>query len=98
MILDVLPPTPLAPEGIHGAIWEEITGEHYEAPVDEPLTLVAYESAGTIRAYVEPLRVGNEWRSMPLYLQRSGYVLVPLERTYTNAFTTMPRRWRDVLE
>ena len=98
LILDVLPPTPRDPEGIHGVIWEEITGEHYEAPASEPLTLAAYRSAESIRAFVEPLRVGAELRSMPLYLEPRGYVLVPLERTYNEAFAAMPRRWRVVLE
>jgi hypothetical protein len=81
----------------HGWI-EEITGENYEAPAGEPLTLAAYESAANVRAYVEPLRVGSELRSMPLYLEPGGYVLVPLERTYSDAFAALPRRWRTVLE
>ena len=98
LVLDVLPPTRLAPEGIHGVIWEEITGEDYEAPRDEPLTLVAYESAANVRAYVEPVQVGRELRSMPLYLEPGGYVLVPLEQTYSDAFAALPGRWRTVLE
>ncbi len=98
LVLDVLPPTRLAPAGIHSAIWEEITGEDHEAPPEEPLTLVGYESGATVRAYVEPLRVGSELRSMPLYLEPGGYVLVPLERTYSDAFAALPGRWRSVLE
>jgi hypothetical protein len=35
---------------------------------------------------------------MPLYLEPGGYVLVPLEQTYTAAFAALPRRWRTVLE
>ncbi len=98
LILDLLPPTPRDPQGIHGAIWEEFTGHEYEAPAGEPLTLAAYESAIEVRAYVEPLQVGSILRSMPLYLEPGGYVLVPLEQTYTEAFAAMPRRWRVVLE
>ena len=98
LILDVLSPTSRDPQGIHGAIWEEITGEDYEAPAGEPLTLAAYESAANVRAYVEPLRTGSDLRSMPLYLEPGGYVLVPLERTYSEAFAAMPRRWRTVLD
>ena len=59
LILDVLPPTPRDPQGIHGAIWEEFTGHEYEVPAGEPLTLAAYESAIEVRAYVEPLQVGS---------------------------------------
>lgn len=83
---------------MHGVIWEEITGEDYQAPAGEPLTLAAYESAAEVRAYVEPLRVGGDLRSMPLYLEPGGYVLMPLERTYSEAFAALPRRWRTVLE
>jgi hypothetical protein len=81
LILDVLPPTSRDPQGIRGVIWDEITGHVHKAPADEPLTLVAYESAAEVRAYIEPLRVGGLLRSMPLYLKPGGYVLVPLERT-----------------
>ncbi len=98
LILDLLPPTPRDPQGIHGVIWEEITGQPYEAPSGEPLTLAAYESAANVRAYIEPLRAGNDLRSMPLYLEPGGYVLVPLEQTYTDAFAALPRRWRVVLD
>ncbi len=39
---------------IHGAIWEEIA-EAWVAPPDRPLTLVGYESALTVRAFVPDL-------------------------------------------
>jgi hypothetical protein len=35
---------------------------------------------------------------MPLYLEPGGYVLVPLEETYTAAFAAQPRRWQAVLQ
>ena len=46
LILDVLSPTSRSP-GYSWRNWEEITGEDYEAPAGEPLTLAAYESAQT---------------------------------------------------
>ena len=98
LILDLHPPTPRDPQGIHGVIWEEITGQQYEAPVDKPLTLAAYESGPTLRAYVEPVAVGGVLADMPLFLEPGGHVLVPLESTYQRAFAALPRRWRVVLE
>ncbi len=92
------PRTPRDPNGIHGAIWREYAGEKYRAPADEPLTLVSYEAATAVRAYIEPLGAGAVLTPMPLYLEPRGYVLVPLEETYTTAFAAMPRYWRDVLE
>jgi hypothetical protein len=98
LILDVHRPTSRDPDGIHGAIWEEISGQDYAAPEDQPLTLAAYESGPTIRAFVEPLAVGDTLSDMPLFLEPGAHVLVPLERTYAKAFAALPRRWRAVLD
>ena len=98
LILDLLPPGKRDPHGIHGAIWEEITGQDFEAPLGKPLTLAAYETALTVRAYVEPVAVGDRLTDMPLFLEPGACVTVPLEATYAAAFSAVPRRWRQVLE
>jgi hypothetical protein len=98
LILDLHPPTPRDPEGIHGAIWEEITGQEYAAPAGKPLTLAAYESGLSVRGYVEPSAPGDALADMPLFLEPGAHVLVPLEPTYRRAFDALPRRWRSVLE
>jgi hypothetical protein len=98
LILDLLPPGPRDPRGIHGAIWEEVAGQGYEAPADKPLTLAAYESDLAFRAYVEPVAVGDALPAMPLFLRPGGHVPVPLEATYQPAWEAVPRRWRGVIE
>ena len=98
LILDLHPPTSRDPNGIHGAIWEEIAGRPFEPPADKPLTLVAYENAGSYRAYVEPVAIGDSLPDMPLFLRTEAYVDVPLEATYQDAIESVPRRWRNVLE
>ncbi len=98
LILDLHPPTSRDPEGIHGAIWEEISGQEYVAPGNQPLTLAAYESGLTVRAFVEPLAVRDTLSDMPLFLEPGAHVLVPLQKTYENAFAALPRRWRVVLD
>ena len=98
LILDVQPPTPRDPQGIHGAIWDEVAGEEYLRPVDKPLTLAAYESGVSVKAFVEPVGVGDTLINMPLFLEPGRYVEVPLEETYRTAFGHVPRRWRTVLE
>ncbi len=98
LILDLHPPGPRDPQGIHGVIWEKITGQEYAAAADKPLTLAAYESALTVRAYVQPLAVGDRLTDMPLFLEPGAHVPVPLEATYKSAFAALPRRWRTVLE
>jgi hypothetical protein len=98
LILDLQPPGARDPDGIHGAIWGEITDVPYHAPSDKGLTLASCESAETVRAYVEPVAIGDVLPAMPLYLEPGAYVNVPLEATYEAAFLGVPRRWRSVLE
>jgi hypothetical protein len=98
LILDLFPPGRRDPQGIHAAIWEEFAGQEYVAPADKLLTLVAYESGLTVRAYVVHLAVGDVLTDMPLFLEPQKAVDVPLEATYQAAFAEVPRRWRRVLE
>jgi hypothetical protein len=98
LILDLQPPGPRDPQGIHGAIWAEIGDERYTTPPDKPLTLVAYSAGRIKRAYIEPVAVGDVLPDMPLFLEPEAYVNVPLEATYEAAYRGVPARWRHVLE
>ena len=86
LIVDMQPPTRRDPDGIHGAIWDEVAGEPYTRPSDKPLTLAAYEAGTTVRAFIEPVRVGDALCDMPLFLDPGRFVAVPLEETYEAAF------------
>lgn len=98
LVLDLHPRGARDPQGIHGAIWDAITNQAYVAAADKPLTLAAYESGLSTRAYVVPCSVGDALTDMPLFLEPQGAVEVPLETTYQAAFAAVPRRWRNVLE
>jgi len=98
LILDLHPPGRRDPQGIHGAIWEELTDQKYVQPAGKPLTLAAYESGLHLRAYVQPAAVGDPLTDMPLFLEPGAHVVLPLEATYQPAFAAVPRRWRSVLE
>jgi hypothetical protein len=99
LILDVQPRGTRDPNGIHGEIWEAMTGQEYAAPADRPLTLAAYDADSGVKAFVQHLAVGEPLIEMPLFLEFGGrHVEVPLERTYESAFAAMPRRWQTVLE
>jgi hypothetical protein len=98
LILDLFPPGKHDPHGIHAEVWEEIAGQEYLPLAGKPLTLAAYETGLSVRAYVVPAAVGDELTEMPLFLQPQQAVSVPLEATYTAAFAEVPRRWRRVLE
>jgi hypothetical protein len=98
LIVDPFPPGPLDPDGAYGAIWEELSNEPFQLPIDQPLTVVAYGYGPPIAAYVEPVAVGDVLPDMPLFLERDRYVPIPLELTYQTAFNVQPLRWRRVLE
>ena len=100
LILDLHPPTPRDPNGIHAAVWEVLAGESYHLPADANRTVVAY-SAGPVKvAYMEPVAVGQPLPPMPLFLTADGigHVEVPLEATYQAAYSGVPRLYRTVLE
>jgi hypothetical protein len=98
LVLDLQPPTARDAQGIHGAIWDEVAGLEYSRPANKPLTLVSYESANLIRAFIEPVKVGDTLTDMPLFLNPGQYIKVPLEETYRIAFDSVPRRFRTILE
>jgi hypothetical protein len=99
LLLDLLPPGPHDPHGIHGAVWAHFDTAGYEPPADGSLTLAAYAwDGGEPSAYVEPVAVGQPLIDMPLFLTAQRYVNVPLEATYQTAYGGMPAFWREVLE
>ncbi len=51
-----------------------------------------------VRAFVEPVAVGDVLPEMPLFLKPGGHVPVALESTYQSAWEAVPRRWRSVIE
>lgn len=98
LIIDPHPPGPQDTEGIHGALWAEVTSIPYRAPRGKPLTLAAYSAGPVLKAYIEPIAVGSVLPDMPLFLEEDWYVNVPLEATYNEAYASVPERWRRVIE
>ena len=98
LIVDLFPPNSRNSQGIHGVIWRQISDDPIDLPSDEPLTLVAYNSAPRKKDYIEPTAVGRKLIDMPLFLTPEIYIDVPLEATYQAAYRGVPRKWRNVLE
>lgn len=98
LLVDLFPPGPRDPSGIHGVVWAELCDTPFQLPVGEPLTLAAYSAGPRKRAYVEPTAVGRALIDMPLFLEPDVYVETPLELTYQAAYRGVPRRWQRVLE
>jgi hypothetical protein len=97
LIVDLFPPNPRAPHGIHRAIWGEGREGDFALPVDKPLTCVSYVGCPGPEVFLEPVAVGDELPKMALFLSSEMYVLVPLEQTYRSAWQRLPSIWQDVL-
>lgn len=98
VLIDPHAPTRRDPNGIHAAIWEAMTDEVYQLPAGAPLTLAAYESGNTVRAYVAHVSLGDALPELPLFIEPGQSVDLPLEATYCAAFADLPGRWRAVLD
>jgi hypothetical protein len=46
VIVDLFPPTPRDPQGIHKAIWDAFGDEPFDFLPDKPLTVVLYKGRG----------------------------------------------------
>ncbi len=97
-IVDLFPPGPRDPQGIHKVIWDRLRDEPFLLPPDKPLTLAAYSAGLEIVAYVEPVAVGDPLPDMPLFLTAEGYVLCPLEATYRTTWDQYPAVLKGALE
>jgi hypothetical protein len=103
LIIDILPPTPRDPQGMYKAVWDEIEEESFELPPGKLLTLAAYVAGDLLTgiettAYIELIGVGDALPDMPAYLERGGYVPVPLEATYQSAWAACPPDLRELVE
>jgi hypothetical protein len=100
LVVDLFPPSPRDPQGIHKAIWDgdEFIEEDFASPPGKDRVLASYETGGIRAAYVEPVGVGDELPEMPLYLMNDFYVNVPLEPTYRATWEASPEELRLAVE
>jgi hypothetical protein len=97
LLVDVHSPGPRDPNGIHGAVLNEIGTEEYVLTSELPLTAVAYTSGAVIDAFVVHFAVGKPIPLMPLFLTRENYVQVPLEAAYVAAWEDVPPQYQAAL-
>lgn len=97
MVVDLFPPGPRDPNGVHAAIWGELAHDDFTPPPDKPLMVASYEADFPPRAYLEPRGVGDTLPDMPLFLEPGRHIRVPLEPTYQMTWNATPQRWRAVV-
>lgn len=97
-IVDLFPPTPRDPDGLHKLIWDEIVEEEFEFTDGKDRLLVSYQSGDEKVTYIEPVAVGDELPPLPLILSPTLHVQMPLDATYQTAWVSSPASFRKSVE
>jgi hypothetical protein len=98
LVVDLFPPSPRDPYGIHKAIWDEIVEEPFALADGKDRILASYQTGREKVAYVEPVGVGDALPDMPLFLTRELNVMVPLEPTYVATWDVSPLEFKTAVE
>jgi Protein of unknown function (DUF4058) len=98
LIVDLFPPTPRDPQGIHKAIWDEFGDEPFEIPPGKPLTVASYIGGDTPVAYVESIGIGDPLPSLPIFLSEARYIPAPLEATYLQTWAVFPALLKELID
>jgi hypothetical protein len=98
LVVDLFPPTPRDPFGMHKVIWDEILEDDFAFPQGKDRIAASYESGGERVAYIEPIAVGDELPEMPLFLANGVHIRVPLEMTYCSAWNASPEEMRIAVD
>jgi hypothetical protein len=97
-VVDLFPPSPRDPAGIHKVIWDEIEEEDFTFPPGKNRILASYKTGSERVAFLEPVAIGDVLPAVPLFLNSRYHVLVPLEATYQAAWEASPQELRLAVE
>lgn len=98
LVVDLFPPTPRDPQGIHKAIWDELADEPFEPPAGKPMIVASYIGGDIPTAYVESIGIGDALPSLPIFLSETRYIPAPLETTYQEAWAVFPAMLKELIE
>jgi hypothetical protein len=98
LVVDLFPPTPRDPQGIHKAIWDELDDEPFDVPPGKPLIVASYVGGEIPTAYVESVGIGDALPSLPIFLSETRYIPAPLETTYQEAWAVFPTMLKELIE
>lgn len=96
-VIDLFPPTPSAPNGLHNLIWREFDREPVPVPDGQKLVLAAFVARRRPRIFFEFRAVGGELPKFPLPIDGEIGAMLPLAETYTAAFAGSPPYLREML-
>jgi hypothetical protein len=100
LVVDLQPPTRIVPIGFYARICQSYGTIPKDLPEDRGRETASYEvlSEGIVRAHVVSLAAGDVLPEMPLFLLPHQFIRLPLESTYTEAFRSLPGKFRRILE
>lgn len=98
LVIDLFPPSPRDPYGLHKLIWDEFEEEEdFQFPTGKDRLLVSYVTGLPKTAYIDPVGLGDPLTAMPLFLSKRIHVPVPLEETYAATWDAAPAMMRDAV-
>jgi hypothetical protein len=97
VVVDLFPPTPRDPQGLHKVIWDEFNDEPFDFLPDKPLTVASYVGGDSPTAYVESVGVGDRLPAIPLFLTEDDWVPCPLGPTYDQAWAVFPAMLKEIV-
>ena len=98
LLVDLFPPTPRDPLGMHKLVWDEISDKPFTFPAGKDRILASYETGAEKAAYVEPIAIGDALPDMALFVAEGMHVKVPLEATYQTAWAACPEAMQEAVE
>lgn len=97
LIIDLFPPDTFDPEGLPRALEIESESVVPKTTVEEPLSLISLRVSDQVSGFVEFSAVGKDVPTMPLFLNSDRYVNVPLNKSYAEAWDSLPRPWQEIV-
>lgn len=98
VVVDLFPPTPRDPQGIHKAIWDQFGDEPFDFLPQKPLTVASYIGGDLPTAYVESVGVGDRLPAIPLFLTEYDHVPCPLDSTYEQSWAVFPAMLKEIVD
>lgn len=99
LVVDLHPPGPRDPHGLHNCIWREFSEDNPILPNEHPCMFSSFDAnPEKFAVYVTTAKVGDPMPTVPLFLAPGRYVEVNLEPTYMTAFEGLSIYDRHPLE
>ena len=98
VLIDLHPPGPFDPQGLHNLVWVELGQETSTSRPSGRYRWSATSRRGRYRASSSLSRLATVCRRPPLFLDDGRFVSLPLEATYMASFEALPEHLREAVE